>query len=258
MIKEKDVKYVDFRFTDTRGKWQHTAQHVSTVDEDMLNDGIQFDGSSLAGWKEINESDMTLKPDLSTAVLDPFPAQTQLILFCDVIEPATGLPYDRCPRSIAKKALAYAASIGIADTAFFGPEAEFFIFDDVKFSVEMNKVSFQIDADDAVPGRQVRFHNGAEGMNGGGVDDDVQAPSPADGLRNDRANLVGVGYIAVFHLQGQTEFRRIASQLLVSSRFDTARCNLRAARSKAHRNRAANSRGTGDHSDFPRKFFHKS
>ena len=97
MIDENDVKYVDFRFTNLAGKWQHTAQHVSTIDEEMLEEGIMFDGSSIAGWKDIHESDMNLMPDLSTAVMDPFTAQPQLILFCDVHEPTTGQPYNRDP-----------------------------------------------------------------------------------------------------------------------------------------------------------------
>ena len=138
MIKEHDVKYVDFRFTDPRGKWQHTAQHVRTVDEGMLTDGIMFDGSSIAGWKGIQESDMSLVPDCSTAVMDPFAAQPQLILFCDVFEPLTGQPYSRDPRSIVKKADAYVKSSGIGDTVYFGPEAEFFVFDDVRYQVNMN------------------------------------------------------------------------------------------------------------------------
>ncbi|MFA7428533.1 MAG: type I glutamate--ammonia ligase [Rhodospirillaceae bacterium] len=149
MIKENDVKYVDFRFTDPKGKWQHTAQHVSTVDEDLLTEGVMFDGSSIGGWKEINESDMILMPDLSTAVMDPFTAQPQLIIFCDVVDPATGQPYERDPRSIAKRALTHMQSTGIADTAYFGPEAEFFVFDDVRYSVEMNKVSFELDSEEA-------------------------------------------------------------------------------------------------------------
>ena len=123
MIKEKEVKYVDFRFTNPAGKWQHTAQWIDTVDEDMLTDGIMFDGSSIAGWKDISESDMQLKPDLSTATMDPFTAQPTLILFCDVLEPSTGQPYGRDPRSIARKAEAYLKSSGIGDTAYFGPEA---------------------------------------------------------------------------------------------------------------------------------------
>ena len=139
LIKEKDVKYVDYRFTDPKGKWQHVAQHIVTVDEDLLTDGIMFDGSSITGWKAINESDMQLKPDLSTATMDPFAAQPQLILFCDTVDPVTGQAYDRCPRQTARKGLEYLKSTGLADTAYFGPEAEFFIFDDVRFHVGMEK-----------------------------------------------------------------------------------------------------------------------
>ena len=144
MIKENDVQYVDFRFTDPRGKWQHTAQHVCTVDEDMFRDGIMFDGSSIAGWKAINESDMTLMPDASTAVMDPFTAEPQLIVFCSVLEPSSGQAYGRCPRSVAEKAEAYLKSTGIGDTAFFGPEAEFFIFDDVRFRVSMENSFYEL------------------------------------------------------------------------------------------------------------------
>jgi glutamine synthetase len=148
MIKERDVQYVDFRFTDPRGKWQHVAQHVDTVDEDMLNDGIMFDGSSIAGWKEINESDMNLKPDLTTAVMDPFTAQPQLILVCDVTDPTTGQPYNRDPRSTARKAIAHLNQSGIGDTCFFGPEAEFFVFDDVRFGVQMNHTFFRFESEE--------------------------------------------------------------------------------------------------------------
>jgi len=148
LIKEHDVKYVDFRFTDPKGKLQHTAQHICTIDEDMLSDGIMFDGSSIAGWKAINESDMVLKPDLSTAHMDPFSAQPLLAVFCDVLEPSTGQPYKRDPRSIAKAAESYMASIGVGDTAYFGPEAEFFVFDDVKFEVSMNKVMYEFDSEE--------------------------------------------------------------------------------------------------------------
>ncbi len=104
MIKDNEVKFVDFRFTDPRGKWQHTAQTVESVDEDLLTNGIMFDGSSISGWKSINESDMILKPDLDTAVMDPFTAQPQLIIFCNIIEPSTGEMYSRCPRSTAVRA----------------------------------------------------------------------------------------------------------------------------------------------------------
>jgi glutamine synthetase len=148
MIKEHDVKYVDFRFTDPRGKWQHTSQPVHTISEDMLKEGVPFDGSSIAGWKVINESDMVLMPDASSAVMDPFAAQSQMILICDTYDPITGQPYSRDPRSIAKKAEAYLKSTGIGDTAYFGPEAEFFVFDDVRYEVSMNSTFYYIGSDE--------------------------------------------------------------------------------------------------------------
>jgi glutamine synthetase len=157
MIKEHDVKYVDFRFTDPRGKWQHLAHAVKTVDEDMLTEGVMFDGSSIAGWKAINESDMILQPDCDTAVLDPFAAQTSLIIFCDVLEPMTGQSYTRDPRSVAKNAESYLKSTGIGDTVFVGPEAEFFVFDDVRYEVSMNRSFFELNSDEdpQVSGRKL-------------------------------------------------------------------------------------------------------
>jgi glutamine synthetase len=148
LIKEHDVKYVDFRFTDPRGKWQHLAHHVRTISEDFLNDGVMFDGSSIAGWKAINDSDMMLVPDCSTAVLDPFAAQTSLVIFCDVHEPLSGQPYTRDPRSTARKAEQYLSTTGIGDKAYFGPEAEFFIFDDVRYSCQMNGAMYAIDSEE--------------------------------------------------------------------------------------------------------------
>ena len=148
MIKEHDVKYVDFRFTDPRGKWQHLAHHMRTISEDFLNEGVMFDGSSIAGWKAINDSDMMLVPDCSTAVLDPFAAQTSLIIFCDVHEPLSGQPYTRDPRSTARKAEQYLSTTGIGDKAYFGPEAEFFIFDDVRYSCQMNGAMYAIDSEE--------------------------------------------------------------------------------------------------------------
>ena len=156
LIKEKDVKFVDVRFTDPRGKWQHVTFDLSMVDDDFLNEGTMFDGSSIAGWKAINESDMLLKPDLDTAVIDPFFAQTTLILVCDVLEPTTGQPYPRCPRSIAKAAEAYLSSSGIGDTTYFGPEAEFFVFDDVRFDVDINKGFYFLDS------KEGSYNTGAE------------------------------------------------------------------------------------------------
>ncbi|MEQ8817823.1 MAG: type I glutamate--ammonia ligase [Thalassobaculum sp.] len=148
MIEENDVKYVDLRFTDPRGKMQHVTQHVRTIDEDSLVEGFMFDGSSIAGWKAINESDMGLKLDLSTAVMDPFFAQPTLAIICDIVEPSTGQPYERDPRSTAKAALKYMQSLGVGDTAFFGPEAEFFVFDDVKYDVKGNKGYYELDSEE--------------------------------------------------------------------------------------------------------------
>ncbi len=146
LIKDKDVKFVDLRFTDPRGKQQHVTFDLSMVDHDFLTNGTMFDGSSIAGWKAINESDMLLKPDLGTAVIDPFFAQTTLTIVCDVHEPSTGEHYNRCPRSIAKAAEKYMQSVGVGDTAYFGPEAEFFIFDDVRFEQGMNKGYYFLDS----------------------------------------------------------------------------------------------------------------
>src|SRR6201985_2427906 len=120
MLKENSVEYVDLRFTDPRGKWQHTAQHVSTMDEDAFRDGIMFDGSSIAGWKAINESDMILMPDPDTAVMDPFSAKPSMVLFCDIIEPSTGQGYSRDPRTTAKRCEEYVRSTGIGDSIIVG------------------------------------------------------------------------------------------------------------------------------------------
>ena len=146
LIQEHSVELVDLRFTDPKGKWHHTCQYVSTIEEDSFTDGFMFDGSSIGGWKAINESDMVLLPDPTSAVMDPFSARPQLILFCDIIEPSTGQPYNRDPRSTAKLAEQYLKSSGLGDTAFFGPEAEFFIFDNVLFGTGPNYGKYQLDS----------------------------------------------------------------------------------------------------------------
>lgn len=145
-IKDQDIKYVDCRFTDPRGKWQHVTFDVGVFDEDTFSDGLMFDGSSIAGWKAIHESDMTLKPDPATAAVDPFFASPTLSIICDIVEPSTGEPYNRDPRSIAKKAEVYAASTGVGDVAYFGPEAEFFVFDDVRFRTDPYNTGFTLDS----------------------------------------------------------------------------------------------------------------
>ena len=146
LVKDNDVKFVDFRFTDPRGKWQHVTTDITTVDEDTFAEGVMFDGSSIAGWKAIHESDMQLMPDPESACIDPFFAETTLVLVCDTLEPLTGEPYNRDPRSICKKAAGLVKSMGIGDTVYFGPEAEFFVFDDVKYSVTPYKVGYSVDS----------------------------------------------------------------------------------------------------------------
>ena len=148
-IKEKEVKYIDFRFTDSKGKEQHVTVPAHEISEGTFEDGKMFDGSSIAGWKGINESDMILMPDADSAVLDPFFEELTLNLRCDVVEPATMQGYDRCPRSLAKRAEAYMASTGIADGVLFGPENEFFVFDDVKWGSSLSGSYCRVDSDEA-------------------------------------------------------------------------------------------------------------
>jgi glutamine synthetase len=149
MMKEKDVKFVDFRFTDTRGKEQHVSVPGHIINEDIFTDGKMFDGSSISGWKGINESDMILMPDPETAVMDPFSDENTLILRCTVVEPTTGQGYERDPRSLAIRAEAYLKSTGIADTCFFGPEPEFFILDDVRWGADMSGAFYKVDSEES-------------------------------------------------------------------------------------------------------------
>ena len=145
LCQDEDLPWIDLRFTDPRGKWQHLTMDASAMDEEQLEDGIMFDGSSIAGWKAINESDMILKPDLDRVTTDPFTAQGTAIVFCDILEPSTGQPYGRDPRSTAKRAEEYLKFSGIGDVAYFGPEPEFFVFDDVRFSVGYSGAMYALD-----------------------------------------------------------------------------------------------------------------
>ena len=144
-IKEEEIEWVDLRFTDPKGKWQHLTMVASVMGEDEWTDGLMFDGSSIEGWKAINESDMILKPDLDAIYTDPFSATPMLIVFCDILEPSTGEGYTRDPRTTAKRAEAYVASTGIGDTVYVGPEAEFFMFDNVQFDTNYAESYFKID-----------------------------------------------------------------------------------------------------------------
>ncbi len=189
LIKENGVEYVDLRFTDPKGKWQHTAQHISTVDADSLKDGFMFDGSSIAGWKAINESDMILQPDLDSAVMDPFAAKPSLILFCDIIEPATGQGYARDPRSTAKKVEAYVKATGIGDTIFIGAEAEFFIFDSVKFGTGGNFGMYQLDSIEG-PGSSMKDYPEGNMGHRPGIKGGYFPVPPVDGDSDLRAEML--------------------------------------------------------------------
>ncbi|WP_192522398.1 MULTISPECIES: type I glutamate--ammonia ligase [unclassified Psychrobacter] len=149
LIESSNAKWVDFRFTDTRGKEHHMSFPAHSVDEEVMEDGKMFDGSSIAGWKGIEASDMILRPDPETAFIDPFFDAVTVVVTCDIIEPSTLQGYDRDPRSIARRAEEYLKSTGIGDTAYFGPEPEFFVFDEVKWSIDMSGVSHEIVAEEA-------------------------------------------------------------------------------------------------------------
>lgn len=151
MVKDQEIEWIDLRFTDPKGKWQHLTMVASVIGEDELTDGLMFDGSSIEGWKAINESDMILKPDLDAVWTDPFSATPMLILVCDIVEPSTGELYARDPRSTAKRSEAYLQSLGIGDTVYVGPEAEFFMFDDVRFENSYSTSYYAID-DIELPG----------------------------------------------------------------------------------------------------------
>ena len=148
-IKDEGIELIDLKFTDVHGKWQHLTVHRDLVEEESFTEGLAFDGSSIRGWKAINESDMAMVPDASTAWIDPFYSQKTLSLICSIQEPRSGQPYDRCPRALAQRAISHLASTGLADTAFFGPEPEFFVFDDVRFNSGNGSSFYSVDSVEA-------------------------------------------------------------------------------------------------------------
>ena len=163
IIEKNKVKYVDLRFTDSKGKEQHVTIPAKLVDSEMLGEGKMFDGSSISGWKAINESDMVLMPDTSTAVMDPFCEEATMNLRCDILEPSTMVGYDRDPRSVAHRAEEYLKSTGIGDAAFFGPEPEFFIFDDVRYGSEMKGSFYSVDSEEAHWNSATSYEDGNSG-----------------------------------------------------------------------------------------------
>jgi len=220
LIKDKDVKFIDFRFTDTRGKEQHVSAPASTLEADTFKEGKMFDGSSIAGWKGIQESDMVLMPDAGSAVMDPFMDETTLILRCDVLEPHTMQGYDRDPRSLAKRAEAYLKSTGIADTAFFGPEPEFFILDDVRWGADINGAFYKIDSEEASWNSETVFGDGNIGHRPGKKGGYFPVP-PVDSLQDIRSAMclaleeMGIP-VEVHHHEVAT-----AGQCEIGTRFNT-------------------------------------
>ncbi|GBE46253.1 glutamine synthetase [bacterium BMS3Bbin11] len=220
MIKDNGVKFIDFRFTDTHGKEQHVSVPAHTVDVSLFEDGKMFDGSSIAGWKGINESDMILMPDASTAVMDPFFDVPTLIIRCDILEPTTGEGYERDPRSIAHRAEAYLKSTGIADTAYFGPEPEFFVFDDVRWGNDMKGSFFKIDSDESSWNSAKVFEDGNIGHRPGVKGGYFPVP-PVDSLQDLRSAMcltmeeMGIE-VEVHHHEVAT-----AGQCEIGTRFNT-------------------------------------
>jgi len=163
MVKEHECEFVDMRFTDTRGKWQHVSFPISEFSEDSFEDGFAFDGSSIAGWCDINSSDMAIMPDPESAKIDPFVEASILVMIGDIVDPLTGKDYNRCPRQVAHRALNYIRSAGIADTAYFGPELEFFIFDGITYNNDMGGCGYQIESEEAAWNSNKNYEGGNTG-----------------------------------------------------------------------------------------------
>jgi glutamine synthetase len=190
-IADNEIEFIELNFTDMRGKWHHSAEHHSVFTADTIKNGLFFDGSSIAGWKEIHESDMIVRPDINKVCVDPFAAQKTIKIFCDVYDPATGKPYNRDPRSIARAAEEYLRQSGHADTAYFGPEAEFFIFEDVKFDVSMNRVGFEIDSSEGPYNSARNYETGNSGHRPG-IKGGYFPEAPVDSLSDIRGEMVTV------------------------------------------------------------------
>jgi len=220
MIKDQDIQFVDFRFTDTKGKEQHVSVPAAMADEDLFDEGKMFDGSSIAGWKGIQESDMILMPDANSAVIDPFLQDTTLLLRCDVIEPTTMQGYDRDPRTIAKRGEAYLKSTGIGDAAYFGPEAEFFIFDSVRWSNDISGAAYEIESKEAAWSSDRDYEEGNIGHRPGVKGGYFPVP-PVDAMQDVRSAMC----LAMADMGSQVEVHHhevgTAGQGEIGTRFDT-------------------------------------
>ena len=220
LIKDNKVEFVDLRFVDMRGMQQHVTFPISIVDASLFEDGRMFDGSSIAGWKGINESDMLLLPDADTALLDPFTADPTLILTCDVLDPATMQAYSRCPRGVAKRAEAYLKSSGIADLAFFGPEPEFFIFDAVRYANDMGHTFFEIESEEAAWNSGTKYETGNTGYRPG-VKGGYFPVAPHDSLHDLRAEMCKVLEESGIEVEVHHHEVATAGQCEIGTKFNT-------------------------------------
>jgi len=219
-IKDNDVKFVDFRFTDPRGKEMHFSLPAHQVDEDTFEEGNMFDGSSIEGWKSINASDMIMMPDVDSAVMDPFTEETTMNVRCDIVEPDTMQGYERDPRTVAKRAEAYLQQTGIADTAYFGPEPEFFVFDDVRWTTDMKGMSYSIDSEEAAWNTGKKMDGGNTGHRPGVKGGYFPVP-PVDSLNDLRATMC----LVLDQMGVETEVHHhevgTAGQCEIGTKFDT-------------------------------------
>lgn len=220
LIKDNQIEFVDLRFVDMRGVEQHVTFPVSIVEPSLFEEGKMFDGSSIAGWKGIAESDMVLLPDTASAYVDPFYADPTIVISCDILDPATMQPYGRCPRGIAKRAEAYLKSSGIAETAFFGPEPEFFIFDSVRFANEMGHTFFQVDSEEAAWNSGAKY----DGANSGyrpGVKGGYFPVPPTDTLHDLRAEMCKTLEQVGIEVEVQHHEVATAGQCEIGTKFST-------------------------------------
>ncbi len=223
ILDANEIEFVDFRFTDSKGTTHHITYARSFVDKFLLRDGFYFDGSSIEGWQEIHMSDMLLKPDLGRICLDPFTAQPTMIVFCDVYDPESGEPYNRDPRSIAKAAEAYVRDSGVADTVYFGPEAEFFIFDKVSYHSNMHSAGYSIQSGET-PDQGMSFGSGESGENNSGHRPGIKGGyfpvAPVDSGQDIRSEMLSV--LDTVGIEVQKHHHEVApSQGEIGIEFDT-------------------------------------
>ena len=202
LIQDNNIKFIDFRFTDYKGKWLHITHCADSISEEELKEGVSFDGSSVPAWKEINDSDMILMPDLESAVIDPFTTFPTVILICNIIEPKTGEGYERDPRNTAILAEKYLQTTGVGDAAYFGPEPEFFIFDDVKFQTKSNGSFYKIDSNEDPQNNAKNYEGGNMGHRSAvkGAYFDLSPLDASNDLRSEMVEtLRSVGVIPLLH-----------------------------------------------------------